>query len=67
MTQDWNIYFDYKIYFAQMKKLFLLYLLYFFLSLTKADQALFDRLQTTLRLLIILAVQNLMSLRNIQL
>ena len=42
MTQDWNIYFDYKIYFAQMKKLFLLYLPYFFLSLTKADQALFD-------------------------
>ena len=42
MTQDRNIHFDYKIYFAQMKKLFFLHLLYFFLSLTKAGQALFD-------------------------
>ena len=42
MSQDWNIHFDDKIYNAQMKKLFFMHLLYFWLSLTKAGQALFD-------------------------
>ena len=42
MTQDWNIHFDYEIYFVQMEKLIFLHLLYFFLSLTKAGRALFD-------------------------